>query len=58
MTKKMYQLVSTLVGCVATAASAIVTFCAPAHAAAIVAAIGIGGTAINEILALFVKTEQ
>lgn len=57
MTKKLYALISTLVGCAGTAAGAIVTFAQPTYAAAIVAAIGIGATAINEILALFVKAE-
>ena len=55
MSKRVYALVSALVGACATVAIAIVTFVSPAYAAAIVAAIGIGATAINEILQLFVK---
>lgn len=58
MTKKLYILITSITGAVATAASAIVTYCQPSYAAGIVAAIGIGSTAIAEILNLFVKTDS
>lgn len=57
MTKKLYTLISAIVGAVATIGCAVVTYCQPANATAIVAAIGIGATAINEILLQFVKEE-
>ncbi len=50
MTKKLYTLISTLVGAAATAGSALVTYYEPANATAWVATIGIAATAINEIL--------
>lgn len=55
MSKKLYTLISTLVGCAGAAASAIVAYLEPANSVAIIAAIGIGTTAINEILVQFVK---
>ena len=55
MKKKLYVLISALVGAAGTAASAIVAYINPAYCAAIIASIGIGTTAINEILVLFVK---
>lgn len=58
MSKKIYALISAIVGGCATIAIAIVTFCAPAYATAIVAAIGVGATAVNEILQLFVKADK
>lgn len=57
MTKKTFTLVSTVVGSVATIASAVVTYIQPAYATAIVAAIGIASTASIEILNLFTKAE-
>lgn len=53
MNNKLYVLISSLVGTVATAATAIVTYIEPTHAVAIVGSIGIASTAIIEILALF-----
>lgn len=53
MTNKLFVLISSLVGTVATAATAIVTYIEPAYAVAIVGSIGIASTAIIEILALF-----
>lgn len=55
MTKKLYTLVSTVVGSVATIGAAFVTYYQPANATAIVASIGIAATAINDILLQFVK---
>lgn len=57
MTKKLYTLISTIVGAVATIGCAVVTYVHPTNATAIVAAIGIGATAINEIMLQFVKEE-
>lgn len=53
MTNKLFVLISSLVGTVATAATAIVTYIEPTHAVAIVGSVGIASTAIIEILALF-----
>lgn len=53
MTNKLFVLISSLVGTVSTAATAIVTYIDPAYAVAIVGSIGIASTAIIEILALF-----
>ena len=55
MTKKLYVLISSLLGAAATAASALVAYFQPAYYGAIISAIGIGTTAANEILLLFVK---
>lgn len=55
MSKKVYTLISTLVDCAATAASAIVAYCQPENCAAIIAGIGIAAVAINDILIKFVK---
>ena len=55
MSKKMYTMLSSIVGSVAAIASAIVTYCQPASATAIVASIGIGSTAIIEIMNQFQK---
>lgn len=57
MSKKTYTLASSITGSVAAIASAVVTYIQPAYATAIVAAIGIGSTAIIEILNLFTKPE-
>lgn len=54
MTKKLYALISGCIGGVATIATAVVAYFAPAHAVAIIAAIGIGSKAADEILLLFV----
>lgn len=55
MSKKLFTLISTLVGCAGSAASAIIAYLNPAYDAAIIASIGIGTTAIIEILNLFTK---
>lgn len=57
MSKKTFTMVSSIVGGVSTIASAVVTYTEPAHAVAIVSAIGIASTATIEILNQFVKTE-
>lgn len=58
MSKKVYALVSSLVTCSGTAASAVIAFFQPSFYGAIIAAIGIGVTAINDICLLFVKEEK
>lgn len=59
MSKKLFALLSAIVGALGAIASAIVTYCVvPATASLVVAAIGIGVTGIIEILQLFVKTEN
>ena len=58
MNKKMFALVSGIVGALQTAGVAIVTYTTPENATAINSAIVIAGTAIIEICNLFVKTEQ
>ena len=55
MSKKIYGLISTLVTCAGTAASAIVGFFQPENYMAYVGAIAIAVPAINDILLLFVK---
>ena len=57
MSKKMVNLVIGVTGGVAAIASAVVTYIQPEYAVQIVAAIGIGSTAVTEISSLFVKTE-
>lgn len=55
MSKRVYSLVSGIVGVVATAANILVAYFQPAMYGAIIAAIGIGAKAVDEILLLFVK---
>ncbi len=55
MAKKVYGLISTLVTCAGTAASALVGFFQPQYFAQIVGSIAIAVPAINDILLLFVK---
>lgn len=55
MDKKTKLLISGICGGVATIASAVVAYIAPAHTVAIIASIGIVDTAINEILNLFTE---
>lgn len=57
MTKKVFELVTAIVGAVAAVGAAVVAFLDPNYAPAIVAAIGIGSTATTEILSLFLKAE-
>lgn len=57
MSKKVFALVSGIVGALQTAGVAIVTYHAPENATAINSAIVIAGTAIIEICNLFVKAE-
>lgn len=55
MSKRVYSLVSGIVGVAATAANILVAYFQPAMYGAIIAAIGIGAKAVDEILILFVK---
>lgn len=55
MSKKLYGLISGLLGAAATAASVCVAYFQPANYGAIIAAIGIGTKAADEILLLFVN---
>ena len=55
MSKKLYSLISGLIGAAATAASVGVAYFQPAYYGAIIAAIGIGSKAADEILLLFVN---
>lgn len=57
MSKKMFALVSGIIGALQTAGVAIVTYAAPENAAAYNGAIVIAGTAIIEICTKFLKTE-
>lgn len=54
MSKKLYTLVSTIVSAAGTVATAIIAYVQPGYTPAIVAAIGLGVTAINEIAVQFV----
>lgn len=58
MTKKMFALVSGIVGALQTAGVAIVTYTSPENATAINSAIVIAGTAVIEICNLFVSDEK
>ena len=55
MSKKTYSFITGLIGAAATAASVAVAYFQPAMYGAIIAAIGVGAKAIDEILLLFVK---
>ena len=57
MSKKVFALVSGIVGALQAAGVAIVTYTSPESATAINSAIVIAGTAIIEICNLFVKAE-
>ena len=57
MTKKMFALVSGIVGGIQAIGVAIVTYTSPEYATAINSAIVIAGTAIIEICNLFVKEQ-
>lgn len=58
MSKKMFMLITGVIGGVAAIAEAVVNFTEPAYATAIVAAIPIAVTAITEILTLFTKADS
>ena len=58
MGKKLYGLISTLVTCAGTVSSALVAYFQPVMYGAIIGAITIGVTAVNDILLLFVKDEK
>ena len=55
MSRKMFNLVSGIVGGVAAITSAVVTYIQPEFAVQIVAGIGIASTAITEICSLFIN---
>ena len=55
MSKKVYKLGVGIIGGLSTIGVALVTFFDPAYATAINASIGIGATAIVEIVSQFVK---
>ena len=55
MSKKVYGLISGLVGVFATAGEILLAFFQPANWGAWMAAIGIAAKAVDEILLLFVK---
>lgn len=55
MTKKLYALISGLIEAAEIAGCALVAFYQPPMYGAIIAAIGIGTKAVDEILLLFVK---
>ena len=57
MSKKVFALVSGIVGALQTAGVAIVTYTTPENATAINSAIVIAGTAVIEICTQFVKSE-
>ncbi len=55
MSKKVYGLISGLIGVAATAAELLLAFFQPTKYGAIMAAVGIGAKAADEILLLFVN---
>lgn len=58
MNKKLYGLISTLVTCAGTVASAFVGYFQPSNYGAVIGAIAIAVPAINDILLLFVTEES
>lgn len=58
MSKKVYNLVTGIIGGVEVIAIAIVTFINPSYAVAINASIGIAGTAAIKICSQFVKSDK
>lgn len=58
MNKKLFGLISTIVIACGTVASAVVGYVQPTYYTAIVGAIAIAVPAINDILLLFVKSEE
>lgn len=58
MSKKLFTLITSIVGAVSAAASAIIGYIHPSGTTAIIASIGVANTAIMEILNLFVKAEE
>jgi hypothetical protein len=58
MSKKLFNLVTGIIGAVQTVGVAIVTYINPEYATAINSAIVIAGTAAIEICNLFVKEEE
>jgi ethanolamine utilization microcompartment shell protein EutL len=58
MSKKVFNLVTGIVGALQTIGVAVVTYTSPGYATAINSAIVIAGTAVIEICNLFVKPEE
>ena len=58
MTKKMYALITGIVGGVGAIVTAIVSYAEPSNMVAILASIPIIITAVNEVLANFVKESK
>ena len=58
MSKKMFMLITGVVGGVAAIAEAVVKFAEPEYSVAICAAIPIAVTATTEILTLFIKPDS
>lgn len=58
MSKKMYALITGIVGGVGTIATAVVAYAEPANMVAILASIPIIITAVNEVLANFVVNQK
>jgi hypothetical protein len=58
MSKRVYALITAIIGGLATIATGVVSFLQPAYTPAIISAIGVGATAILEICNLFVKPTE
>lgn len=58
MNKKMFQMITAIIGAVATIISAVVTYVNPAHATAIVTCVGLVATCITECLLQFVVDDK
>lgn len=58
MSRKMFNLVSGIVGGVSAITSAVITYIQPEYSVQMVAGVGIASTAIIEICSLFVKEEK
>lgn len=58
MTKKLYSLITTIVTCSGTVASAVIGYFQPANYVAIIGAVAIAVPAVNDILLLFVTEDK
>lgn len=55
MSKKIYTLISSLVGAAGTASCAIIAYCEFENSPAIISSVGVAVVAVNDILLRFVK---
>lgn len=58
MSKKLYGLISTLVTCAVSASTALIGYFQPENFGALIGAVAIAGTAVNDIMLLFVEEKK